>query len=154
MSKKQSHGRVMLDTSLTNNAQRCLLMFTAFLLSNKLLCTSQMLYCDESKKYCPGDLVTATCSIQNEVLLWIIETHSSPYELKVFEIDFSDRNMVGDKETDGAFSANLSKHYPCPDNISESILTFKYTQDNISLGCINLKNLSLSQTCLIGNQKG
>ena len=150
MSKK----RQSLKRAMTKSAPNCSLFFVAFVLSNCLLqlCIGQMLHCYQPKNFCPGDLVTATCTIQNEVLLWVIETELPEY---TFEIDFSARNMVGDRENDdGVFFANLSKHYPYPDNISESILMFEYTQslNNTSIKCINLKNLSLSKTCLISNQ--
>lgn len=135
---------------MAKRAQKYLLFFIVFVLNNRLLSSGQMLECDEPKKLCPGDLVTATCSIQNAVLLWLIETES-PQD--AFEIDFSSRNMVGDQESDGNFSANLSMHYPYPNNISESILMFEYTQDlnNTSIRCINLNNLSLTKTCLLSN---
>lgn len=144
--KKQSFER-----AISKGAQKCFWVFIAFVLSNRLLCSGQMLDCDEPKTLCPGDLVTATCSIQNQVLLWVIKTQSPP---EAHEIDFSSRNMVGDEESDGRFTANLSMRYPSPNNVSESILMFEYTLDlsNTSIECLNLNDLSLSKTCLISNQ--
>ena len=149
-----SEKRQSLKRAMTNSAPNCSLFLVA---CNCLLqlCIGQMLNCYQPKNFCPGDLVTATCTIQNEVLLWVIETESLE---DIFEIDFSARNMVGDSESAdaGIFFANLSKRYPSPDNISESILMFEYTQDlnNTSIKCINLMNLSLSKTCLISNDQG
>ena len=81
-------------------------------------------------------------------MLWIIHTTSRSYE-----IDFNARDAVGNRETDGAFSANLTQHYPTPDTISESVLQFVYTTElnNTKLICANLLNETLTKHCLIFN---
>lgn len=120
------------------------------LLSNKkLVSSSQELNCYQhvQKDLCPGNIVTATCSVQSPVVLWIIHTADSGS----YEIDFNARDAVGNRETDGAFSANLTRHYPSPDNISESVLQYVYTNElnNTKLVCANLLNETLTQSCQI-----
>ena len=126
----------------------CLVLLVS---ENMFELSGQELQCNEphSVPLCPGDVIISTCRIQSPVLLWNIETEGANYE-----IDFTVKNNIGDMESDGAFSANLTKHYPDPSiDVSESILQFKFTTElnGTTIICPNLFNQSLSADCVIGN---
>ena len=114
-------------------------------------CICQELQCvqHQNAPLCNGDFVTSTCSIQSSVLLWIIETAGNDYE-----IDFNARNVIGDRESSGMFSANLTKHYPDPStDVSESILQFTFSEklNGSTVICPNLFNETLTKSCVIAN---
>ena len=94
-------------------------------------------------------MITSTCSIEDTVVIWLIQTAGQGD----FQIDFNTRNNIGDSESDGAFSANLTKHYPHPDTVSESILQFTLSEklNGTKVTCLNLNNESLAESCVIAN---
>ena len=112
-------------------------------------CYNQELKCDPQKdRLCSGDMITSTCSIEDTVVIWFIQSGQGD-----FQIDFNTRNNIGDTESDGAFSANLTKHYPHPDTVSESILQFTLSEklNGTKVTCLNLNNESLAESCVIAN---